>query len=107
MGTVWMMLLKKLQEVVMDLIPTDTDGDGVVDYLDIDSDNDGILDNVEAQPSDSFMEPCDIDSDGNGLDDHYESAPGAGEGLTPSIQMEIVTRISGISTRTTMGFSTI
>ncbi|WP_445382711.1 T9SS type B sorting domain-containing protein [Robiginitalea sp. IMCC43444] len=65
------------------LDPVDTDGDGKKDYRDIDSDNDGILDNVEAQPTDSYQEPCGIDRDKNGLDDHYEDTPGSGEGLDP------------------------
>ncbi len=62
---------------------TDSDGDGVVNSLDIDSDNDGILDNIEAQTTAGYIAPCGVDSDGNGLDDHYEETPGSCGGLLP------------------------
>ena len=57
---------------------TDSDGDGIADHLDLDSDNDGITDNVEAQATQSYVEPTGTDTDGDGLADAYDATPTTG-----------------------------
>ncbi len=64
----------------------DLDNDGNPNYLDIDADGDGLPDNVEAQPTDGYIEPSGIDADNDGLDDAYDTVvtgnPGS-NGLNP------------------------
>ncbi len=56
----------------LNVLPVDTDGDGVLDFLDADSDNDGILDLYEAlDPTDS-LELKGIDTDMDGIDDRVD-----------------------------------
>ncbi|MCB1382271.1 MAG: tandem-95 repeat protein [Notoacmeibacter sp.] len=60
------------------VIPSDTDGDGIIDSLDIDSDDDGITDNIEAQATGAYIAPSGVgvamvDIDGDGLDDNYDA----------------------------------
>ena len=50
-----------------------TDTDTHFDYLDIDSDNDGIVDVIEAQASDTYINPDVTDANGNGIFDVYEN----------------------------------
>ena len=58
----------------MDWRTTDSDGDGYPNYRDIDSDNDGIVDNVEAQSTQSYVNPSLADRNRNGIDDVYDLA---------------------------------
>ena len=67
-----------------DVLPTDSDNDGVADYIDVDSDNDGVPDVVESQlsaidsDSDGIADQYDVDatggadSDGDGIDDVFD-----------------------------------
>ena len=48
-----------------DIVPTDTDNDGIADYIDLDSDNDGVPDVVESQLNI-------VDTDGDGIEDQYD-----------------------------------
>ncbi len=52
---------------------TNTDTDTHFDYLDIDSDNDGIVDVIEAQASNTYVNPNTTDANGNGIFDVYEN----------------------------------
>ncbi len=54
------------------LMPTSSDGDGILDYLDLDADNDGIPDNIEAQTTLGYVAPTGVDTDKDGLDDAYD-----------------------------------
>ncbi len=63
------------------IIVKDDDGDGIINSLDLDSDNDGIPDNVEAQSTDTYIDPTSggtVPVDSNGLPTAYN-----GTGLTP------------------------
>ncbi|MDP3912112.1 MAG: gliding motility-associated C-terminal domain-containing protein [Bacteroidota bacterium] len=60
-----------------EIIPIDTDGDGIPDFLDADSDNDGVPDYIEGHDLNADGKPDRFaigrDSDGDGLDDAYET----------------------------------
>jgi len=63
------------------IVPTDTDGDGVMDYLDLDSDNDGLYDLVESGsgvPDINNSGTVDGPSGANGVPDNVETFPGSG-----------------------------
>ncbi len=77
------------------VVPVDTDGDGIPDYLDLDSDNDGISDLIEggADPAldandDGMIDDLiDVDKDGiaDGVDGHiHDFAPGIPASLPDS-----------------------
>lgn len=59
-----------------EILPIDTDDDGVPDFLDADSDNDLVLDYIEGHDADANGIPDRMvlghDSDGDGLDDIYD-----------------------------------
>lgn len=60
-----------------EIIPIDTDGDGIPDFLDADSDNDGVPDYIEGHDLNADGKPDRFaigrDSDGDGLDDAYDT----------------------------------
>ena len=60
-----------------DLVPVDSDGDGISDFIDFDSDNDLVPDYIEGHDFDSNGKPdyfaAGKDSDGDGLDDAYDT----------------------------------
>ena len=63
------------------IVPTDTDGDGVMDYLDRDSDNDGIFDLFESgsgAPDLNLSGTVDGPSGTNGIPDNVETFPDSG-----------------------------
>jgi gliding motility-associated-like protein len=72
-----------------DLIPLDTDGDGIPDFMDPDSDNDGVPDAIEGHDADSNGKPdhsaMGQDSDGDGLDDGYDNVLNDCNALTNAI----------------------
>jgi gliding motility-associated-like protein len=60
-----------------EIIPVDTDGDGIPDFLDKDSDNDGVPDAIEGHDYNSDGKPDHVakgtDADGDGLDGAYDT----------------------------------
>jgi len=65
-----------LDDIVIDVVYPDADGDGIADHLDLDSDNDGIPDSVEGfidTDSDGIMDFLDLDSDNDGVGDAGEA----------------------------------
>ncbi len=68
-----------------DLLPIDSDVDGIPDYLDVDSDNDGITDLEESPFSSGNIDS--IDADGNGEIDSIIDADG--DGLLDIVDPEV------------------
>ncbi len=58
------------------LIPADTDMDGLFDINDIDADADGIVDNIEGQSTAGYIAPSGSDTDNDGLDNAYDTDNG-------------------------------
>ncbi|MGE5393167.1 MAG: gliding motility-associated C-terminal domain-containing protein, partial [Candidatus Saccharibacteria bacterium] len=60
-----------------EIIPIDTDGDGIPDFLDPDSDKDGVPDRIEGHDMDSNGKADHVklgkDTDSDGLDDGYDT----------------------------------
>jgi hypothetical protein len=69
--------LEEQLKVIPELVPSDTDLDGLIDALDLDDDNDGVADSDDAFPLDA-LESMDTDADGIGdnsdLDDDNDGA---------------------------------
>ncbi|HLN72027.1 MAG TPA: gliding motility-associated C-terminal domain-containing protein [Prolixibacteraceae bacterium] len=62
-----------------EIIPVDTDKDGIADFMDLDSDNDLVPDFIEGHDVDSNGKPdhyaLNSDKDNDGLDDGYDTIP--------------------------------
>ncbi|MGE5393757.1 MAG: gliding motility-associated C-terminal domain-containing protein [Candidatus Saccharibacteria bacterium] len=62
-----------------EIIPVDSDKDGIPDFMDLDSDNDLVPDFIEGNDADSNGKPdhyaLNADSDNDGLDDGYDITP--------------------------------
>jgi len=87
--------------IVIEVYPTDTDGDGlsdayettsadtdgdtVLDYLDLDSDNDGLTDAEEAEGTLACGTPDVNDTDGDGVPDHHD-LDSDNDGLTDIVE---------------------
>ncbi|MCG1037478.1 LamG-like jellyroll fold domain-containing protein, partial [Polaribacter sargassicola] len=81
------------EDIALEAVKCDNDGDGIPNYLDLDSDNDGIPDIVEAggEDTDGNGKVDNInadgtltnDADGNGLDDLYDSGNGGNDISNP------------------------
>ncbi|TKG96678.1 HYR domain-containing protein, partial [Puteibacter caeruleilacunae] len=78
-----------------EIIPVDSDGDGVPDYRDIDSDDDGITDLTEANDTDhdgiSDIQLSGVDVDQDGVDDEFDTvlnhqSPDNPEGSNSAVQ---------------------